>query len=118
MAYGTEAQLSLAFNTRALVDLADDNKDGVADTGILAAGLAWSSRTMWAILYPRFSAVTAMNPESYTSGAYPVLDSMCILLTIDWLKHRQGREKFEYDKHPTIQFCKDVAMGYGSIPAA
>lgn len=112
----TVTQLDLGFNATELDDYADDNADGTADTGVQQGAIDRAANWIWGIIQPRYQAVTAMVPGTYTagSGAYPVLENWNIILGRDCLAERQGGAKVTQD-HPILREAWRVAQGIGSV---
>jgi len=115
--YCTVAQVKLAYNTNEIDDLGDDDANGSADTGVIEDAIYRASRAIWSAIAPRYYSVTTMNPESYSTGAYPVLDSMTATLAADYMRERQGGEPVAND-HPALTWARRVALGVERIMAA
>lgn len=118
MAWGSEAQLRLYLNTNEVTDLADDDDDASADTGVLAAALDRAAHVIWSLISDRYNDTTAMRPETYTAGdgTYPMLESQNCALARDYLRERQGGEVVE-NTHPVIQWAFRVRFFEAGVVA-
>ena len=112
--YCTVAQTKLACNANEIVDLADDDGNGTADTGVIEWAITTASDQIWSIVRVQYGAVTAMDPASYVSGAYPVLDAMAAQLAVEVLRARQGRRPLSQD-HPSLRWAEQVRAGLAEI---
>lgn len=108
--YCTATQVGYFLNANEVTDLADDNADQTADTGVVAALMQAASEEIWSYIQGRYSATTAMDPGNYTSGSgtYPILESKSAQLTADMARARQGVIEYPGPDNPVIRWCERV----------
>lgn len=114
--YCTVAQVKLACNLNEIVDLADDDGDGTADTGVIEWAITTASDWIWSIVRTQYASDTDMDPTSYTAATYPVLDYMTAQLAVEVLRARQGRRPISPEHHALVWASK-VAAGLAEIAA-
>jgi len=109
MAWGSSTQLRYFLNTHEVTDLADDDDDASADTGVLDAHLDRAAHVIWSIISDRYGDTTAMRPETYTAGdsTYPMLETQNCALGRDFLRERNGGPIVGMD-HPVILWAQLV----------
>jgi hypothetical protein len=107
------------MNTNEVTDWADDNRDGSADTGVVADAVERASRDIWSYIQGRYSATAGMPPEAYTegSGAFPILESKAAILAADYLRWRQGRGAQPDEDHPVMQWATRVKHFFADVVA-
>ena len=119
--YCTPTQIRYRYNTNEVTDLADDDGDATADSGVIEWIAEEVSLELYSYFYDRYSA-TALNPVGYTAGSatYPIVESMASWLSADRLKERQGMgpETGTGAMHPVIEWAGRVRFGTADIPGA
>lgn len=69
MAYTEEADVRLIANTNSVTQLADDDGDGTADTGVIATAIAWSDGQLYGRIKRRYSSYTPASRTPSTTDA-------------------------------------------------
>lgn len=67
MAYTQEADIRLWFNTNRVTEAGDDDRDGSADTGVIAAAIAWGDARLYGLIANRY----ALDPDNLTPATTP-----------------------------------------------
>jgi len=110
MAYCTEAQIRLVYNTNRVTDAVDDDASGTADTGVIAAVIEDVDATIESYVCRQYASLTA----SYTGTMPKVLQHMAEKLCVARLLARQGQHhRWEED---VMTWLKDIAEGDAVIP--
>lgn len=115
--YCSSTQVGYFLNANEVTDLADDNADQTADTGLVAALMLAASEEIWSYIQNRYSATTAMDPANYTSGSgtYPVLEMKAAQRTATLLRIRQGTAEDPGTEDPVIKWCERVRMTLADV---
>lgn len=86
MAWCESTDVQLAYNSLFVTDLADDDKNATADTGVIARAIAMAMDEMFSYIGGRYPTIT---PE-YTGTVPTFYKHVCSQLAAINLKRRQG----------------------------
>lgn len=109
MAYCTESDLAQVRTTDELRRLTDLNGDGVADTGVVSAAIAWADSRIDSYVGKRYTVPLASTPDT-------IRDCSVVIAIYRLYANRQSvDDTIRKDYDDAITWLKDIAAGKATL---